>query len=409
MSLISRYIFRQALFGFLVALGTLTTLVWLTQVLRRFDLMTSQSQTIWVFFLITILILPKFISILAPIALFIATNFTLNRLNSDNELVVINAAGASRWRVIAPFMVLAALVSFGIGVINLEVVPRVTGQMRGLLAEIQTDVLNMMLREGQFSGPEQNLIFHVRERNPDGELLGLLVSDERDPEAKVVYFAERGRMISDNGQNYLLMENGSFQRHSDDVTKMQSVVFSRYAFNLSQFEQEITITFRHPRERSTLYLMNPDPDDRYFINAPGKFRSELHYRLSSPLYPFMMVMIALAAVGFARTTRQNRYWGIILATAIAFSARIAGFAFGNMSASSTAAVYLLYLTPIVVFILTALFAFGFISSKQFPRLERFAQRALETQNKIYSYFARYGWKWLFSFGRKNQADSGVVR
>ena len=407
MSLISRYIFRQALFGFLVALGTLTTVVWLTQVLRRFDLMTSQSQTIWVFFLITILILPKFISILAPIALFIATNFTLNRLNSDNELVVINAAGASRWFVIAPFIVLAGLVSFGVGVINIEVVPRVTGQMRGLLAEVQTDVLNMMLREGQFSGPQRNLTFHVRERTPDGELLGLLVSDERDSDAKVVYFAERGRMVSDNGQNYLLMENGSFQRHSDDITKMQSVVFTRYAFDLSQFEQETTNPAQHPRERSTLYLMDPDPADRYFRVDPGKFRSELHYRLSSPLYPFMMVMIALAAVGFARTTRQNRYWGIIMATAIAFAARIAGFAFGNMSATSTVAVYLLYLTPIFIFIAAALFAFGIISSKQFPRLARFGQRTLEVQNRFFSNVTKNGWKWLFGFGRQNHTSGGV--
>ena len=93
MRLIDRYTFRQVLAAFLTCLLVLTALIWTTQALRDFDLMTSQGQTILIFLIVTSLALPSLIVIIAPVALFIAIVWTLNRLNSDSELIVMNAAG----------------------------------------------------------------------------------------------------------------------------------------------------------------------------------------------------------------------------------------------------------------------------------------------------------------------------
>ncbi len=374
MSVLSRYIFRQTLFSFLMILGSLTVLVWLTQALKEFDLVTTKGQAFGIFLLVTLLILPKFISILAPISLFISTIFVLNKLNSDNELVVINAAGASRWRTISPFLFLATLVCIGVIGINMVFMPHTNGMLRGLVTEIRTDVLNLMLREGRFSNPQPDLTFHVRERTQDGALLGLLVNDERDPEQRTTYFAERGRLIRDGDKNYLQMENGSYQIVSDDIAKTQMVTFSQYAFDLSQFEQESTSIYRQPEERSIGFLFNPDADDPFYQARPDKFRAELHNRLYGPIYPFALVMIAIATVGFARTTRQNRGFGILAAIVIAFAARISGFAFGKMSAYSDIAVFLLYAIPIGLFVVASLIAFGLIRPGRMPWFTRVSQK-----------------------------------
>lgn len=375
MSLLGRYIFRQTLFSFLTILGALTVLVWLTQALKEFDLVATKGQAFGIFFLVTLLILPKFISILAPISLFIATIFILNKLNADNELVVINAAGASRWRIISPFMFLAALVCVGVIVINMVFMPRTTGILRGLVSEIRTDVLNLMLREGRFSSPQPGLTFHVRERTQEGDLLGLLVNDERDPGQRITYFAEQGRLIQDGDKNYLQMESGSYQVVSEDISKTRMVTFSQYAFDLSQFEQEATSIYRQPEERSMEFLFNPDTEDPFYRARPDKFRGELHNRLYGTIYPFTLVMIAIATVGFARTTRQNRGVGVLVAIAIAFAARISGFAFGKIAGYSDAAVFFLYAIPIGLFILSTLIAFGLIRPGQMPLLTRAAQQA----------------------------------
>ena len=76
----------------------LTSVIWVTQALREVDLITGKGQTIFIFFTVTLLSLPALIAGIAPVALFMATLYTLNRLNGDSELIVMNAAGVAPHR-----------------------------------------------------------------------------------------------------------------------------------------------------------------------------------------------------------------------------------------------------------------------------------------------------------------------
>jgi lipopolysaccharide export system permease protein len=73
MGLIGRYIFRQLFQAFLLCVVTLIAIVWLTQVLREFDVITAQGQSLNTFLTMTILVLPAFVNVIAPVALFIAS------------------------------------------------------------------------------------------------------------------------------------------------------------------------------------------------------------------------------------------------------------------------------------------------------------------------------------------------
>jgi len=84
MGSISRYIFRTTFGAFLVVLISLTAVIWVTQALRDFDIMTSQGQTVLVFIGITGLIIPLLVLVIAPIALLIAVAHMLNKLCTDS-------------------------------------------------------------------------------------------------------------------------------------------------------------------------------------------------------------------------------------------------------------------------------------------------------------------------------------
>ena len=111
MGRLGRYIFVTSAVAFVAVVSTLTLMVWLTQALRRFDLLTSQGQTLLVFGSIIALTLPTFLLVTTPAALFIAVLYTLNRLNSDSELVVMSSAGIGPWQIFGPLFLLAALVA----------------------------------------------------------------------------------------------------------------------------------------------------------------------------------------------------------------------------------------------------------------------------------------------------------
>ena len=115
MGSIDRYIFRTTLARSCGA-GQPDGVIWITQALRDIDLMTSQGQTILIFLGITSLVIPALVLVIAPIALVIAVAHTLNKLATDSEIIVMNAAGMSPWRLFRPFFcatcVVALLVAF---------------------------------------------------------------------------------------------------------------------------------------------------------------------------------------------------------------------------------------------------------------------------------------------------------
>src|SRR5690348_6758877 len=112
MGSISRYIFRTTFGAFLVVLVSLTAVIWVTQALRDVDIMTSQGQNVLVFVGITGLIIPLLVLVIAPIALLIAVAHTLNKMSTDSEIIVMNAAGMSPWLLFRSFMNVAIVVAF---------------------------------------------------------------------------------------------------------------------------------------------------------------------------------------------------------------------------------------------------------------------------------------------------------
>src|SRR3954447_22206289 len=212
MHLIDRYILRQAATAFVACLFVLTALVWLTQALRDFDLLTAQGQTILIFFIITSLALPSLVVIIAPVALFISIVWTLNRLNSDSELVVIGSAGMSSRRLIRPFGLVTLLVAGSIGFATLYAQPASMRELRYWMTQVRADLISKIVREGQFTTVAGGITFHVRERLNNGALLGIFVQDARAKDQILTYIAERGQIVDSGSGALLVLEKGSVQR-----------------------------------------------------------------------------------------------------------------------------------------------------------------------------------------------------
>lgn len=349
MTLFGRYMLRQVTNAFLVILLTLTAVVWLATALRELDLITSQGQGILLFFQMTLLSLPSLVALIAPNAMLMAALYTLDRMNGDSELIVMTAAGAPIWRIGAPLLLVGAIVAIGILLANLFVTPAASRELRSFVTQVRADLISQVLQPGRFSSPEAGLTFHIRDRSMDGDLLGLLVQDERDPKQVMSYLAEKGRIISNDDGSYLVMFDGYVHRYNAENTdkSVQIIAFDQNMLDISEFSpkdddnQEL-----RPRERYIGDLISPDPNDKIVKAYYGQLRSELHERLSTPLYPLVFVVIAIALLGHARTTRESRWGQILTAFGLAVGLRVAGIAANNLVTINAWAVALVYAVPL---------------------------------------------------------------
>jgi lipopolysaccharide export system permease protein len=345
MTILERYIFRTITQAFLLTLFALTGVIWIVQALLQLGLLTTKSQSIFTFFYATSLAIPPLLMFIAPIALFIAAVYTLNKLNSDSELIVMNAAGLSPLRVLKPLVLLAVLVSIMVASITLYIMPASFLKLRDLNTLIRSSVSSIM-QEGRFI-TYAGLTFHCREKKQDGTLISVLVEDRRDKKTSSTYLAERGAMSEIDGAPYLILEKGSLHRQEQNQEDTNIVAFDRYAIDLNLFAPDAKNNFK-ARERSTYELFHLDANDPDVKEQIGRFRAELHDRFANPLYPFVSVFIAFAVLGAARTTRQGRGLAILIGIIAVVAVRLAGISASNIAVRSQMGVLVIYLVPLIV-------------------------------------------------------------
>jgi lipopolysaccharide export system permease protein len=325
MGAIGRYMFRTTVVAFLITVITLTVVIWFTQAMRDFDLITSERQTIFVFIGITGMIVPLLVMIIAPIALMVAAGHVLNRLGSDSEIIVMNAAGVSPWRLLRPYLAVAILVSILVGVIAAYVSPRSLRELRDWSEQVRADILTNIVQPGRFTNISGNLTFHIADRRPNGLLQGIFVDDRRDPNEQATYLAEEGEIVKNEKGSFLILERGSIQRLEGGHRDPRIVTFDRYAFDLSKFTggpSNVTYTVR---EKYIWELMWPQPDDPLYIAQPDQYRSELYDRLASPLYPLAFAILTFMFLGPPQTTRQSRGLALLGLIGSATVLRLIGF------------------------------------------------------------------------------------
>jgi lipopolysaccharide export system permease protein len=196
---------------------------------------------------------------------------------------------------------------------------------------------------GQFTKLTQNLTLHIRQRETNGQLLGVFIDDQRDEKERTTLLAERGNVVRTERGTFLVLANGSAQRHQAGRRDPTIVLFDSYGFDLSELVPGQRDIKYSTRERYLWELINPVPHDPLFNDVPGQVRAELHDRLTAPFYPLAFVFVTFAYLGAPRTTRQSRATSMFGAIGVIALVRALGFVGMVLGINSPAALAIPYL------------------------------------------------------------------
>ncbi|SIP91818.1 lipopolysaccharide export system permease protein [Rhizobium sp. RU35A] len=342
MKLLELYIFRRAFQMFFITLIPVLTIIWTIQVLGRINLVTDTGQSMGSFVLLATFILPTIIPVVLPFAVVIGVTQTLNAMNNDSELAVIDAAGAPRSVLYRPVMLLAiGMAAFSFLITNF-VEPASRTKARDMVAEAYADLLSSVIEEKTFRSIEDNLYVQISERHSGRILKGLFLVDYRDPNMELIYYAREGSI--DESGTTLTMRDGEVHRKAKDG-RISIVKFLSYAFDLSSMNETTGDKAVFSSDRSLAFLLKPDPTDKAFLSSPGAFRSELHRRLSDWMLPVVFGLISLVVAGNVRSSRRTRMHPMVLALILAFALRWLSFYIVNLTKTNAAMVPLVYLVP----------------------------------------------------------------
>ncbi len=354
MNTLQRYIFRRISVITLASFFAVLAVVWVSQVLTRIDVATASGQSMFTFLKLAAVLTPQLAALVLPIAVVIGTVQVFTTMNSDSELAVMSASGASRQMIARPVLLVAVLASLYVLVSNHFIEPRANRILRDLLVSSRTDLLTSLIQEGVFTRIDNDLTIYVDRRLPGNVLSGIMVSDTRDENLALLYYAQSGAVGKVDGNDVMVMTNGQIQRKNLDDNSLSIIRFNSYAISLSEFASATGTPFYFPQERETADLLDPYPDDSLFKNKPGWLYGEFHRRMTDWLYPILFAYVALVVAGQTQSHRQTRINAFVLTIGATLVYRWAAYAIFNVNRTNGDLWWLFYVVPIAAIIISAL-------------------------------------------------------
>jgi len=338
---LTRYMFRQALLVMLSICLVFSFAVWLVQALRLIDLIVNRGLSIGVFLHLAVLILPRFIDVVLPVAVFVAVLFIYNKLIAESELVVMRAAGVSPLSLAGPAFLTGAIGTVLLYVLALYLIPAANRSFKDLQFEIRNRFASILIQDGIFNTISDRLMIYVKSRDENGELSSILIYDNRQPEKPITVFAERGAIANTPEGPRLLMVNGIRQQRDITTGRLSVLSFEKYTIELAELNDAPGVRDRQVDERYTGELIfGNGPSDQ-----PDWRRAalvELNMRLAGPLAPLAMAALPVACLLTGEFNRRGQTRRILLAVLFAFAIEIVDIGLKNLSARSLLVLPLIY-------------------------------------------------------------------
>ncbi len=340
-------------FGFFAL--ALAGILWLAQTLPLIEIIIDNGRSGFIFVEFSLLILPNVLVIVLPIAAFAATIFTINRMFSESEMVVVMSAGLSPLQIARPIAIFGTLVLAAMFIVIIYLQPLSITRLGNQIAQLRQDAAATLIKDRQFIHPSKGITIFVRESSRVGEMLGLFLNDDRDPLNPVTYSADQALMLQDDQELRLVMSNGVMQRFSVEDNTLAIIDFEQLVFDLTEFVNRPLSRNRTPLEYRVGELLHPDDiiangGDRSF----GVYFAEGHNKISLPFLGLALPLLAVSIILSARYRRTGfgyRITFIVLLGAVVVTVSLMS---KSWIAEKPSTYLLSYVPAILVFILSAI-------------------------------------------------------
>ncbi|WP_428102761.1 LPS export ABC transporter permease LptF [Candidatus Rariloculus sp.] len=295
MSLISRYIFREAL-GSSVGATAVLLLIFMgnqfAEILGDAAADRLPRDVVLAIFGLTLL---RYLTLLSPIGLLLGLMLALARLNRDSEMAALSACGVGTAKLLRPISVLAIPLAVLVTWLALVKTPDASREIEQIKFEANASMDLGQLESGKFITPDSGRTVLYAQEVDGEELRDVFLQRERDGQI-VVILADRAERIRDavTGVPTLVFYDG---RRYEGIPGQSD-------FSIAEF-REHGIPIRADTEQEFVESVEIQPTAALFGSDDPEDRAELQWRLSAPL---SLLILGALAIPLSRTSpRDGRY------------------------------------------------------------------------------------------------------
>lgn len=328
MRLLPKYLLKETVMPFLMALTLITFLLITNRLLTLVDLVLKHGVSLWSVFKMLAYLLPNTFALTVPMSLLVAVLLAMGRLAADLELVAMRAGGVSLSRLQAPLLGVGLALSLGMAAFNEYALPQANLAYKQLFYQIVSNKSDVAIQEKSFVRDFEGMIVYVngRVKGARGKQADRLeqisiVKPRTETEPTQWIQARWGRVVSDAARLnvYLELNDGTVQfsplGKPSQLTEL-GFVRSRVDLDIGGALQQSQTDAKKPQEMSLreltpLLAKMPDSDGR-----KRGYAVELHRKWSLPFACLAFVLVAFPLGSLTR--KGGRMLGFVMALAVIF-------------------------------------------------------------------------------------------
>ena len=235
--------FAKDIFQFFLLVSiSISLIVWVIQAVNFLDIVTEDGHGFKVYFLYTLLSLPKIFSKILPFIYFVSIFYIILKYENNNELIIFWTIGIKKLDFVNILLIFSIFYLILQLLLTAFVVPKTLDKARSYIRSSNVDLYSSIMQEKKFIDAVKDLTIFIEEKNDDGELKNIFLKERIKESEYQIIFAKKGIINNKNNKSTLLLFDGTIINNTNNKTN--SFEFSETEMNLSKFS---THTTTHPK------------------------------------------------------------------------------------------------------------------------------------------------------------------
>ncbi len=312
--LIFRNIFRDITAFFIITSLSLTLIVWVIQAVNYLDFVSEDGHSFKVYFMYSLLSLPKIFSKLILFVFFISVFFTISKYEENNEILIFWNYGIKKSEFINKIIKFSLIYFFISIILSFFIVPKTQDLARSYIRDSNIDYFPSLIKTQHFNDTVSNLTIFVDEKTTEGKIKNIFIKENFNDNRSQIISAREGVLVKKNNFFYLVLFDGKII--NIDIRNTNIIKFEKTEFNLSKFTTKSTI-FPKIQETNSMKLLdclgsfiNKQEGffERLFVCDESSVNSvfqEMYKRIILPLYIIVSGFIASCLVIKSRNQSES--------------------------------------------------------------------------------------------------------
>lgn len=232
---------KEIFLFFLISSIALTLIIWVIQAVNYLDIVTEDGHSFKVYFLFTLLSLPKIFSQSLPFVFFLSVFYIVSDYEDKNQLLIYWSYGVNKLQVINQIIQLSLIFVIFQIIFSTIAVPYTQDKSRSYIRSSNLDFFPNLIKPKKFIDTVKGLTIFIDEKNEDGSFSKILLKDETNTNNIQIIIAEKGNIILKDNKKMLLLNNGEILKVNKN-NKTTSFNFRTTQFNLENYSSKTTKT-----------------------------------------------------------------------------------------------------------------------------------------------------------------------